>query len=436
MLKSVMFERFDPIISTITVILSILGFFTLLSTSIELDGSVYLSGLVSKQLVFMLIGIVLYIIISRLDLTYISHLQVIAVVYFITVALLVITLIFGPTINGVQRWLLLPGLQFQPSELAKIVVVLTTAAIYSSDMKLNQWLKVIIGGVAVALIVGLIYMQPHGSMSLMVVFIWTMMTYIYLPHQLRNTLATAVILSISIAILLLFQQIYFYAVAFTIFGIVLTVYVFFARDEWRRFILIAVAIAIPAGIVMSIGWENVLRDYQRERIEVFLGGGDDSGSAFNVNQSMIAIGSGGMWGKGFGAGTQTRLQFLPEHQTDFIFATYAEQFGLIGSLVMISIFAILIVYILTTAMSIHHNVYGSLVVLGLGLKILVEVFINIGTATALIPATGIPLPLISYGGTSVIMSFVALGIIQNVIKYTRRLSAENSYTVDSSDLLI
>lgn len=179
--------------------------------------------------------------------------------------------------------------------------------------------------------------------------------------------------------------------------------------------MLAVVVGITLGSISSVIWENILHDYQKERIEVFLdpsGKEDDMG--FNVNQSRIAIGSGQIFGKGFGNGTQSKRDFLPEHETDFIFASYAEEFGLVGSMFLIFVYATLVLICIFKSIKTTDNKMFSLISLGIGLMILLQVFINIGTNLGTIPATGIPLPFMSVGGSSTIMTLLSLGIIQNI----------------------
>jgi len=162
-------------------------------------------------------------------------------------------------------------------------------------------------------------------------------------------------------------------------------------------------------------YNDVLKDYQRKRIEAFLNPTQSTQDiGFNVNQARIAIGSGQIFGKGFGNGTQSKRDFLPEHQTDFIFASFAEEFGLVGSLFLLALYGIIIIRILIITIS-SGDTFSSMILVGIAMKILFEVFINIGTNLGVIPATGIPLPLMSAGGTITIMTLLCLGIVQSII---------------------
>ncbi len=187
-------------------------------------------------------------------------------------------------------------------------------------------------------------------------------------------------------------------------------------------------LSIVLGITSTVVWDNVLKDYQKERIEVFLDPSKDTGDAgFNVNQAKIAIGSGKIFGKGFGNGTQSKRNFLPEYRTDFIFASYAEEFGLLGSVLLLTLFAIIITTSINRTISLgNHDPYFAMIMIGITVKLLLEVFINIGTNTGVIPATGIPLPLVSAGGSNVLVTLFSLGVIQSIISHSTQVDDTDS----------
>ena len=174
------------------------------------------------------------------------------------------------------------------------------------------------------------------------------------------------------------------------------------------------------GSISTLIYSSVLRDYQKDRIVAYFNPTETSGDiGFNVNQARIAIGSGQIFGKGFGNGTQSKRDFLPEHQTDFIFASFAEEFGLVGSLFILSLYGIIVAKGLIISVDKASDPFFAMVTLGITLKILFEVFINLGTNMGTIPATGIPLPLISAGGTITLMTLFSLGIIQSIINSSK-----------------
>src|SRR5947208_6598532 len=177
----------------------------------------------------------------------------------------------------------------------------------------------------------------------------------------------------------------------------------------RMFVLAAVG----AGVAAPIAW-RMLRDYQKTRLYTFLDPEQDPlGAGYHITQSKIALGSGGMFGKGFLLGTQTHLSFLPEKQTDFIFTIIAEEFGLVGGLVLLALFVVVIGYAFAIAMR-SRSLFGRLLGLGIGANFFLYAFINTAMVMGLIPVVGVPLPLISYGGTAMITMMLGFGLLMNV----------------------
>jgi len=167
-------------------------------------------------------------------------------------------------------------------------------------------------------------------------------------------------------------------------------------------------------LALSLSWSFILKDYQKERVTSFvLSNEDPLGSGWHEAQSKIAIGSGGVFGQGFGSGPQTQYGFLPEPQTDFIFAAIAEEFGLVAVAGLLALFGIFIFRIIKTSLCASGN-FARLFVSGFAVLIIVQIFINIGMNIGLLPIVGVPLPLVSYGGSSLLMIFLSLGIIQNI----------------------
>jgi rod shape determining protein RodA len=181
----------------------------------------------------------------------------------------------------------------------------------------------------------------------------------------------------------------------------------------RHFLILAIL-----GIVAFIfAWNFFLLDYQKERIAAFFSPQDPLGSSWSQNQAKIAIGSGGILGKGFGSGSQTQLGFLPEPQTDFIFAALAEEFGLAGVAFLILLFSILLWRIIKIALKSRGN-FPRLFAAGFAVLLIFQIFISVGMNLGLLPIIGIPLPLLSYGGSNLIMAFIGLGILQSMKKTT------------------
>lgn len=410
----------------------VIGLVTLYSTLILPTGGLGDTSILKKQIIFILIGAVLFLIISYIDLSNLKFWQVQLIIYLVTIALLIAVLFLGPTIKGVKRWLVVGGVQIQPSEIAKLTLIILTAFIFSLKEKYNKWSLFLLSFFLMLPIFFLIYKEPSGSMAFLTLAIWFIIAFLGLNNPLRNTVLLSIIGCTVGGFLLssvtgdnLWYLLLIPAFFIAIFG-------FYTKSNWKIFIIISVILALFVGILTTITWNKVLKPYQKDRIVAFVNPEETTSDiGFNVNQSKIAIGSGRIFGKGFGNGTQSKRNFLPEFRTDFIFASYAEEFGLIGSVFLISLYAVIIIICFITAINSSTHTMQSLVCVGIGIKILLEVFINIGTNTGSIPATGIPLPLMSAGGTITIMTLIELGIIHNlVLKNAAKIKTENADIID------
>jgi rod shape determining protein RodA len=282
--------------------------------------------------------------------------------YALGVALLVLVALHGQVGKGAQRWIEIGPVQLQPSELMKIMLVLALAHWFhrASWERAGNILFLIPPLLAVLLPVGLILKQPNLGTGL---------------------------------ITLMIGGAVFWA----------------AGVRWWKFALV---IGAAAGIApLAYGH---LHDYQRARIDVFLDPESDPlGSGYNIIQSKIALGSGGLWGKGFLQGTQGHLNFLPEKQTDFIFTMLAEEFGMVGAMGTLLLLAAVVLFALLVALRTRHQ-YGRLVAVGLGVNYFLYVFVNIGMVTGSIPVGGVPLPLISHGGSAMLTSMLGFGLMMSV----------------------
>jgi rod shape determining protein RodA len=306
------------------------------------------------------VGLVLMLTIAMIDIRFIQKMSWLA--WLGGVVLLVLVLKMGNVGKGAQRWIELGGMQWQPSELMKLVLILGLASWFhrASWERMGNPLFLIPPLIAVAIPVGLILKQPN--------------------------LGTAVITAV---------------VGGTVF--------LAAGLRWWKVALVAIAIVVAA----PVGY-NHLRDYQRARIDTFLNPESDPlGAGYNIIQSKIALGSGGIWGKGYLQGTQGHLNFLPEKQTDFIFTMLAEEFGMVGSLSLLGLYFLLFAYGYAIAFrSTSH--YGRLVAMGIVTSVFLSVFINVAMVMGLIPAKGMALPMVSYGGTSMVVTMIGFGMLINV----------------------
>ncbi|MBN8929631.1 MAG: rod shape-determining protein RodA [Rhodospirillales bacterium 69-11] len=282
--------------------------------------------------------------------------------YGVGVALLTLVLKMGHVGKGAQRWIELGGLQVQPSEFMKVALVLALASWFhrASWERIGNPLFLIPPVIAVLVPVGLILKEPN--------------------------LGTAVITAI-------------------VGGCVF----FAAGVRWWKFLLVAAPIPFAARIAY-----DHLHDYQRARIDTFLHPESDPlGAGYNIIQSKIALGSGGMWGKGFLQGTQGQLDFLPEKQTDFIFTILGEEFGWVGSIAVLVLIALIVLGGMLIALRCRHQ-FGRLVAVGLSCNFFMYVFVNIAMVMGAIPVGGVPLPLVSHGGSAMIMVMFGFGVLMSV----------------------
>ena len=305
-------------------------------------------------------GLVLMLCIAMIDIRFIQRMSWVAWVG--GVVLLVLVLKMGNVGKGAQRWIELGGMQWQPSELMKLALVLALASWFhrASWERMGNLLFLVVPVLAVLIPVALILKQPN--------------------------LGTAVITAV---------------VGGTVF--------LGAGLRWWKVALVAGAAVVAA----PIGYGH-LRDYQRARIDTFLNPESDPlGAGYNIIQSKIALGSGGMWGKGFLQGTQGHLNFLPEKQTDFIFTMLAEEFGLVGGLAVLGLLACIVLGGMLIALRCRHQ-YGRLVALGISMNFFMYVFVNIAMVMGAIPVGGVPLPLVSHGGSAMIMVMIGMGVLMSV----------------------
>jgi len=279
--------------------------------------------------------------------------------YLAGIGLLVLVALHGEVGKGAQRWVALGPLQLQPSELMKIMLVLALAAWFhrASWDRVGNPFFLVIPAIMVLVPVGLIFKQPN----------------------LGTALITAVLGGAM-----------FWA----------------AGVRWWKFAAIIGAAVAAAPIV----YEN-LRDYQRARITTFLDPESDPlGAGYNIIQSKIALGSGGLWGKGFLQGTQGHLNFLPEKQTDFIFTMIAEEFGLIGAMGTLALLMGIVAFCFLVALRCRHQ-FGRLLAIGLGMNYFLYIFVNVAMVTGSIPVGGVPLPLISHGGSAMLTTMIGFGLL-------------------------
>lgn len=311
-----------------------------------------------QQAAFALVGILGYLFVSYLD--YRSLRNVANFLYIGVIILLLFVLLLGIETRGAVRWIPLGLFNLQPSEFAKPALILILANLWTNNAA--SWLNIGKSLLITLPVAFLINRQPDLGSALTIMAIW--------------------------------------------FGML-----FASRISLKKIILILL-IAI---LFIPVGWLT-LHQYQKQRIVSFLSPESDPlGVGYNLIQSTIAVGSGGVFGWGLGRGTQSRLQFLPEFRTDFIFASIAEEMGFIGSLIILGIYLFMIIY--SIRVSNLTDPLGNLIIFGVSSMLLFQVMVNIGMNIGLLPITGITLPLISYGGSSVVSTLFSLGFISSIARY-------------------
>ena len=320
-----------------------------------------------RQLVFSIAGVVLFILFASYNYHKLAKLNRIA--YVVLILSLIFLLLFGTSIRGSARWIELGFFRLQPAELAKIIVGISISRwLYLNRGQINSVKNFLIVLAYAAVPAGLIFFEPDLGSASVVMAVWF---GIMLISPLKKT----------------------YIVAFMIF------------------------MALFAGL----GWEFVAQDYQKHRVEVFLNPDKDpKGKGYNVRQAIIAVGSGEVFGRGLGRGLQSQLKFLPERQTDFIFASSAEEIGFIGVAVLLGLYYLLFRRLLKI-ISYARDDLAMYITGGILFLFLAQVFVNIGMNIGLLPVTGIPLPFLTYGGSSLLVTCIALGIVQNIARQSKAL---------------
>jgi rod shape determining protein RodA len=322
---------------------------------------------VTRQAGYAVVGLVLAFLLTRFDYSRLRELKY--GLYASMLALILGTLALGTAARGSKRAISLPFFSFQPAELGKLLLILALSAFVVDRLR---------------------------------------------RLRDRDTTARVMLLALVPALLVMTEPDLGSGFVYT--AIALTV-LFIAGTSWRHFVALAaiagVGIALTLVVAPAAG-VHVLKPYQQQRLTGFLNpSSDPRNQTYQINQSRIAIGSGQKTGRGAAHATQTRLNFLPEHHTDFIFAVVGEEFGFLGAAVLLSLYALLIwrtLRILTLA----KNLYGALIAGGIVAMFMFQVFVNVGMTVGIMPITGVPLPLMSYGGSSVIVTLMAIGLLQSI----------------------
>ncbi|HEU4382773.1 MAG TPA: rod shape-determining protein RodA [Anaeromyxobacteraceae bacterium] len=356
-----LFEHFPWPVAALAVAISALGVWNLASASRSAHAPVWL-----PQLAWMGVGVFLALAVAMVD--YRAFLRMAYVFYALVILLLLVVLVKGRVVMGARRWLTFGPVNFQPAELAKIAVMLAVARWFHRDAERESE-------------------RPRRGYGLLGVAVPSLLTLLPAALILKQPdLGTALIVV---------------AIGFTI--------ILFAGVRWRTVALAAGAAALAAVLALPH-----LKPYQRRRLESFLNPeGDVLGAGYHATQSMIAVGSGQGFGKGWGQGTQTLLSFLPEQHTDFIFSVWAEERGFLGCFFLLGLYYALVGTVLGIAGTARDR-FGFLLGAGVAGMLFWHTFVNMGMVVGLLPVVGVTLPLLSYGGSSLMATFLALGLAANV----------------------
>lgn len=358
-----------------------------------------------KQLIFIIIAVVVGLVILLLDSKFFFIFS--PVFYGITIALLIIVLIVGRNVGGNQAWIPIGSFRLQPSEFAKWATSLLLARLLSSiNTKLSDIKTLIPTLIILGFPIALIILQPDAGSAL----VFTSLIFVLYREGLSPYYLIAGFVMILLFIFtLLFSKVY------VMIGLALIIasLIYNFKKNRKKITVFIGAFILCTLFIFSVDfvYKNILKPHQKVRIDLILGLVNDlKGAGYNVNQSKIAIGSGGLWGKGYLQGTQTKFNFVPEQSTDFIFCTVGEEWGFAGSFVVILIYITLLLRILHLAerqRSSFSRIYGYAV----ACIIFCHFFINIAMTVGLMPVIGIPLPFISYGGSSLISFTILLFIL-------------------------
>jgi rod shape determining protein RodA len=386
---------------------SLFGVAMIYSAGVLNEPSTVTQDIWQRQLAWLVLALVAFSLIFRVPLRWFEWAALPA--FVATLILLFATLIIGTgagTAAGVKSWISLGGFRFQPSEAAKIATVLAMARLLSVRKEAPQSLRDLLAPVAVvALPLGLVMLQPDLGTAM--AFIGILFAILYWG----GTPVTLLILLASPGLGLILS---YDTRVWSLYIVILTLSLYFYR--YRLYLVESVAVVLAnlaAGTVALPLW-NSLAEYQRNRLLVFLDPSiDPRGAGWQIIQSKVAIGSGGLWGKGFTLGTQKRLDFLPEQHTDFIFSVVGEELGFLGVLLVILALSFILLRLVRLAAE-AADPFAGLIIFGIFGAWITHIFVNVGMTVGLVPITGIPLPFLSYGGSFLLMSWVALAVAVRV----------------------
>jgi rod shape determining protein RodA len=321
----------------------------------------------TKQLTWFLISILVFIIFSLIDFRFLRRTESIVSLYVLSIFLLTALFVMGKVVKGSQSWFDFGFASFQPVDLVKLILVLTLSKYFSRrHIEIRNVRHIIISGTYALILFVLVALQPDFGSAIILFLIW--------------------------------------------FGMVMV------SGISKKHLI---AVFLTGTVVFAALWGFAFKDYQKNRIMTFINPLHDiRGAGYNAYQSMITVGSGEFFGKGIGYGTQSRLKFLPEYQTDFIFAAFAEEWGFVGVMILFICYGVLISRILSVAKKGATN-FETLFAIGFSIFIMSHFIIHVGMNIGLLPVTGLNMPFMSYGGTNLLVLFFGIGILMSMRRYSR-----------------
>ncbi len=425
------FQEYDVNFLFAIIVLVLIGIITIYATGFDPIEKVN-SGLYKKQLLWFIIGAGCMFAVSRIHYRLLGDYSL--YIYLILLLLLLITTIFGAKIRNTRAWISFGFFAIQPSEFMKLAcIILLAKYLELRQFDIKRLRELLIPFAVIGLPVLLIYLQPDFGTAMIYVPIFLTLLFLggadipqlisivgiatialFVPMMLTYLEWSGVSISGGIFSFLKGNELlYIIAGSLLIISIITFILYFFFNSKIYRAIYIP-AFIFSSGLFLSVLIQRFLKEYQKRRILVFLNPDlDPYGSGYNVIQSKIAIGSGGIIGKGFLKGSQSQLGFLPEKSTDFIFSVIAEEWGFIGAVIVLLLYAYIIYKGFTIALKAPDK-FGMLVAGGITCMIFFHVIINIGMALGIMPVTGLPLTFLSYGGSNLIMSLISVGILINI----------------------
>lgn len=355
-------KNLDITLAVTCFLLLLIGLALIYSTSLNSTLSTFY-----KQLLYSVIAILLFVFFAYFDFRSLSKISRYLYVFFVLA--LIVLLGIGHVVKGSSRWFNLGFFNLQPAEFMKLVIVLMLGRFFALRRgEINTWKNILWSLAYAAIPMVLIARQPDLGSAIVIFAIWLGM-------------------------------------------------LFFSTVNKKIFIYLFIAFAVFGGL----SWRFLLHDYQKNRIETFANPSlDPKGQGYNVRQATIAVGSGGLFGRGLGKGFQSQLRFLPERQTDFIFASAAEELGFLGTMVIVILYFI-VLYRLLAIYRLTRDDLSRFLIIGIFFMILTQIVINIGMNIAILPVTGIPLPMLSYGGSSLLTIAISMGIAEAIAIHAKGL---------------